>query len=385
MTYDAFGRMVEQNRSGTYSEILYSPIGKLALMTRQITQNIFLPLPGGEQATYTSQTIRFRHTDWLGSSRFESNINEQEYGDVAYAPFGENYAVNNTPYLGFTGQNQDTVGGTYDFLYREYNPTQGRWISPDPAGLRATSFGDPQSFNRYAYVENGPLNSTDPVGLWCLPFEIKQFRRCPVFQGNGSWSEWTIMSIFFSQMALSTVQTGDVTARIQGGPDISETKTTYNDLSYSDLSLSSLLSGIGGDSNSTAANNDSFLGYLRKKPWVVSWILPVAGPVPGVIGVGPAGSVAWNPQTNNLCVGGGLGASAGHNVSVGPLLSSSGDVDSILSGWSISGGANLPFPTPATGLGWQVIANSSGVAQGPTAGVAGLSGSVTWSACAKLF
>jgi RHS repeat-associated protein len=157
--------MVEQNKSGAYTEILYSPIGKLALMTRQIAQNIFLPLPGGEQATYTSQTIRFRHSDWLGSSRFESNINEQEYGDVAYAAFGENYAVYNTPYFGFTGQNQDTVAGTYDFLYREYNPTQGRWISPDPAGLSAANFGDPQSFNRYAYVANNPLSFTDPQGL----------------------------------------------------------------------------------------------------------------------------------------------------------------------------------------------------------------------------
>jgi len=32
--------------------------------------------------------------------------------------------------------------------------------------------------------------------------------------------------------------------------------------------------------------------YLLKKPWVVSWILPLVGPVPGVVGVGPAGGVA---------------------------------------------------------------------------------------------
>jgi RHS repeat-associated protein len=159
LTYDALGRMVEQNRSGTYSEILYSPIGKLALMNRQITQTIFVPLPGGEQATYSGGTLRFRHSDWLGTYRFETNASEQEYGDVAYAPFGENYAVMNTPYLGFTGQNQDTAAGLYDFLYREYNPTQGRWISPDPAGLNAVDLSNPQSFNRYSYVLNNPLRS----------------------------------------------------------------------------------------------------------------------------------------------------------------------------------------------------------------------------------
>src|SRR5437016_7746408 len=89
----------------------------------------------------------------------------------------------------------------------------------------------------------------------------------------------------------------------------------------------------------------------RASLWVVSWILPVVGPVPGVVGVGPAGGVAWNPQTHNLCVGAGLGASAGHNAAIGPLLTSSGNVDRILSGWSVSGGGNLPFPSPAAGLG----------------------------------
>jgi RHS repeat-associated protein len=165
LTYDAFDRMVEQNNSGTYKEVLYSPIGKLALMARQVANSVFIPLPGGEQATYTNSTIRFRHYDWLGSARFESNMSEQEYGDVAYAPFGETYSIKNTPYLSFTGQQPDTVSGLYDFLFREYNPTQGRWISPDPAGLGAVDATNPQSWNRYGYVTNNPLAVTDMLGL----------------------------------------------------------------------------------------------------------------------------------------------------------------------------------------------------------------------------
>lgn len=54
--------------------------------------------------------------------------------------FRENYSVKNLPYLGFTGQNEDTIGqnnytapALYDFLYREHSPNAGRWISPDPA------------------------------------------------------------------------------------------------------------------------------------------------------------------------------------------------------------------------------------------------------------
>jgi RHS repeat-associated protein len=176
LTYDALGRMVEQNRAGTYHQILYSPVGKVALMNKLVALNVFLPLPGGEQATYTNSTIRFRHYDWLGSARLESNLAENEYGDLAYAPFGESYAMLNTPYPSFTGQQQDTSTGqtgVYDFLYREYSAGEGRWISPDPAGVGAVDPSNPQSWNRYAYVMNNPLALVDPLGLWpklgCVP------------------------------------------------------------------------------------------------------------------------------------------------------------------------------------------------------------------------
>ena len=53
------------------------------------------------------------------------------------------------PTATFTGQNQDTASDLYDFLYREYHPTQGRWIQTDPAGLAAVDISNPQSWNRY--------------------------------------------------------------------------------------------------------------------------------------------------------------------------------------------------------------------------------------------
>jgi RHS repeat-associated protein len=65
----------------------------------------------------------------------------------------------------FTGQNSLNVNGVYDFPAREYSSLQGRWISPDPAGLAAVDSSDPQTWNRYGYVRNSPLNTTDPSGL----------------------------------------------------------------------------------------------------------------------------------------------------------------------------------------------------------------------------
>jgi len=84
------------------------------------------------------------------------------YYDGAYAPYGESYAEWGTTDHQFTGQREDTVGDLYDFPFREYHPTQGRWLSPDPLGGDVTN---PQSLNRYAYVMNNPTSFVDPLGL----------------------------------------------------------------------------------------------------------------------------------------------------------------------------------------------------------------------------
>jgi len=176
LTYDALGRAVEQGRGSSYTQIVYAPGGgKLALMSGATMQKGFIPLPGGGTAVYTTATgssvAYYRHADWLGSSRLATTPTAPTtvYADAEYGPYGEPYGTSGTPDFNFTGQNQDTVssqnGGLYDFLFREYNPQHSRWISPDPAGMGAVSLGSPQTWNRYAYVGNGPLNTVDPLGL----------------------------------------------------------------------------------------------------------------------------------------------------------------------------------------------------------------------------
>jgi RHS repeat-associated protein len=159
--------MVEQNRSNVYSQIVYAPSGgKLAIMSGQTLQKAFVPLSGGSVAVYNSSGLAYyRHSDWVGSSRFASTPARALYFDGAYAPFGENYAQTGTTDLSFTGMNQDTVSNLFDFPAREYNGIHGRWPSPDPAGIGSLHPGDPQSLNRYAYVRNNPLRLTDPSGL----------------------------------------------------------------------------------------------------------------------------------------------------------------------------------------------------------------------------
>jgi RHS repeat-associated protein len=90
--------------------------------------------------------------------------------DYAYAPFAEQYAPSGsgTTYS-FTGQNSDIGSNLWDFTFREYHSSQGRWIVPDPAGLQAVDPTNPQTWNRYGYVGGNPLANVDPNGLVTLP------------------------------------------------------------------------------------------------------------------------------------------------------------------------------------------------------------------------
>jgi RHS repeat-associated protein len=174
LTYDALGRMVEQQRGSSYTQIVYGPDGgKLALMNGQTLSKAFVPLPGGATAVYNSSGLQYyRHSDHLGSSRLASTPSRGLSYSGAYAPFGEPYKeAGITTDHAFTGQNEDTITALADFTFREYGFTHsGRWISPDPAGLSAADPTDPQSWNRYAYVRNRPLQNVDPLGLDCIYF-----------------------------------------------------------------------------------------------------------------------------------------------------------------------------------------------------------------------
>ncbi|WP_406114529.1 RHS repeat-associated core domain-containing protein [Kitasatospora purpeofusca] len=62
---------------------------------------------------------------------------------------------------GFVGGSKDDTTGFTNLGARQYDPSTGRFISPDPI-LDATN---PQQWNGYAYSENDPVNRSDPSGL----------------------------------------------------------------------------------------------------------------------------------------------------------------------------------------------------------------------------
>jgi RHS repeat-associated protein len=86
--------------------------------------------------------------------------------NVSFYPYGED--------KGTPGANDNWKFGTYlrdsatglDYaMNRYYSSGSGRFMSPDP--YRASGGpAVPQSWNRYAYVENDPINYGDPAGLF---------------------------------------------------------------------------------------------------------------------------------------------------------------------------------------------------------------------------
>ena len=175
ITYDALGRMVETSYSGVYTEIWYTQLGKTVYMHGSTPQYAYWPTPGKGtvEVNGNNSTFYYMHKDWLGNSRISSVIgSSQVVSDQAYAPYGEVYNKQatgaSTPAQMFTGDTQDVIAGIFDTPNRELNASQGRWLSPDPAGA---------SWNQYAYPTN-PNIFFDPSGLifwancgsgYCLP------------------------------------------------------------------------------------------------------------------------------------------------------------------------------------------------------------------------
>ena len=144
---------------GFTTDIITSPdtdIAEHEVVSATGSYNASANLENHNNTTWLMQMATFKATTSPGTS---------VYADLAYAPYGEGYSPSGSSDASFTGQNSDMVANLYDFMFREYHSSQGRWVSPDPAGLAATDPMNPQTWNRYAYVAGNPVLNVDPLGL----------------------------------------------------------------------------------------------------------------------------------------------------------------------------------------------------------------------------
>ena len=90
-------------------------------------------------------------------------VDPDESSTPLYKPYGERTPAPSEDF-GFTGYYRDWVTGLDYAQQRYYSPSIGRFTTADPY-MPSAAIGRPQSLNRYAHVENDPVNFVDPTGL----------------------------------------------------------------------------------------------------------------------------------------------------------------------------------------------------------------------------
>lgn len=131
------------------------------------------------QTPPSSPTTSYLTTDHLGSPRVITDDNGEVIARRDFMPFGEELGAGvglrteslKYSYLGsdrvrqrFTGYEKDDETQLDFAEARMYQNKHGRFTAPDPL-LASASATDPQTFNRYTYTGNDPINRTDPSGL----------------------------------------------------------------------------------------------------------------------------------------------------------------------------------------------------------------------------
>ena len=115
-------------------------------------------------AIYLDQAY-FVHVNALGSTSMTSNAAGNVDGDSLLYPWGQSW-VWGTPELHYAAfEYNDSATGLDPTPNRQYPPAQGRWLTPDPGGMKVVHLDDPQTWNMYAYVGNNPTTLTDATGL----------------------------------------------------------------------------------------------------------------------------------------------------------------------------------------------------------------------------
>jgi RHS repeat-associated protein len=118
-----------------------------------------------QRATSTSAwTDRYYVSDRL-STRLVMDGSGNVVGRQAHLPFGEEIAGSGTQEKHhFTSYEADGESGLSYAMNRQYSQGVGRFQQADPYEASGGA-SEPQSWNRYSYVQNDPIHNVDPMGL----------------------------------------------------------------------------------------------------------------------------------------------------------------------------------------------------------------------------
>jgi RHS repeat-associated protein len=114
--------------------------------------------------------VFFVHEDPVTKSKRMTNTYGAVQSETELDPFGAEVGAfeSNSAFQPrkFTSYERD-ANGTDEAMLRRYNRWHSRFDQPDPYD-GSYNLTDPQSFNRYSYTQNDPVNFIDPTGLFAL-------------------------------------------------------------------------------------------------------------------------------------------------------------------------------------------------------------------------
>jgi RHS repeat-associated protein len=210
-----------------------------------------------EAAPAYNPVFYFYHPDALGSSNILTDRSGNLVQHYEYATFGQtSYQNNNSAFPvsnRYTGQISDDETGLYYYGGRYYDSQLGRFIQPDPTIPDPT---DSQSYNRYSYCRNNPLNVTDPSG----------------FDDGGSVASWGDIGNLFGGVAGGWV--GDAADAYNGANSLNFTYISQQASDGSsafafEISSGNMFNGgwdISG-SDSLSANGNPASASLQSTSW----------------------------------------------------------------------------------------------------------------------
>jgi RHS repeat-associated protein len=180
--YDALHRRITKAGTGwstAYIPELYelrtTPAGSqevcyLRVGSRLLAQHV-TPLTESSGRTVPPAYSLYLHDDDLTSIVVVSDDAGSAIGAYSYEPFGARtvawQATGSSAALaevhrGFTGHEHDDEVGLINMRGRMFDPATGRFLTADPYVPQPLSS---QSYNRYSYGLNNPINRTDPSGF----------------------------------------------------------------------------------------------------------------------------------------------------------------------------------------------------------------------------
>jgi RHS repeat-associated protein len=169
--YSSWGQLTVAERTPGSSDVLYTTdaLDRVLQRTSGGTTTLYASTPGGPLAQKVGSTTRYYVADQHGDTVGWTDTTGTLKGTALYDPWGqvlsstgEMATVPAQGAFGFQSDLTDTATGQVDMGVRAYEPTLGRFSSPDPLLGELT---DPISLNRYLYGGASPITYADPTGL----------------------------------------------------------------------------------------------------------------------------------------------------------------------------------------------------------------------------